>query len=144
MAKAVAHVGNDHQDNWDNLLPYTLSTYHTSIHKATGNTPFYLLYSHNPYLPVNITSHTVKSRSDTTPKQHKSELVDQLHDTHTYRKMAKLAQMWKGPYCVSEARGQLVLALQHINNPWDQQVVSVQHIKPCQLNESLADFTQWL
>jgi hypothetical protein len=52
--------------------------------------------------------------------------------------------MWKGPYLVSEARGQLVLALQHVNNQRDQQVVSVQHVKPCQLNEGLANFTQQL
>ncbi|ELR14558.1 GapPol polyprotein [Acanthamoeba castellanii str. Neff] len=175
---------NNHQDNWDDLLPYALSAYRTSVHEATGDTPFYLLYGRDPYLPVDITSRAVKSGSATTPERHKSELVDRLRDAYAYAranqeraqqsdqrafdhhweqshyyagdkvwlraahlprgKTAKLARMWKGPYRVGEVRGQLVLALQHVNNPRDQQVVSVRRVKPCQLDESLADFTQRL
>ncbi len=49
-----------------------LLVYCTSLHKATGNTPFYLLYGHNLYLPVDIASHTIWSSPDDTrtPSEH--------------------------------------------------------------------------
>jgi hypothetical protein len=50
--------------------------------------------------------------------------------------------MWKGPYHVSEVKGRLMITIQHINNPQDQQVISVHRVKPCLLDESLPDFTQ--
>jgi hypothetical protein len=184
LENLLAKFGNDHQDNWDDLLPYVLSAYRTSLHEATGDTPFYLLYGRDPYLPVDIASHAIRSGPATTPENHRSALVARLREAHAYArrnqeqaqrsdqkafdrqrqqshyhagdkvwlraahlprgKTTKLARMWKGPYRVSEVRGQLVLVLQHVNNPRDQQVVSVRRVKPCQLDEGLADFTQRL
>ncbi len=78
LENLLAKFGNDHQDNWDDLLPYVLSAYCMSLHEATGDTPFYLLYGCDPYLPVDIASHAIRSSPLTTPEHHWSALVTHL------------------------------------------------------------------
>src|SRR4029077_614414 len=39
------------QTNWDELLPFCLFGFRTAIHNSTGDTPFFLLYGHDPYYP---------------------------------------------------------------------------------------------
>ena len=42
------------QRNWDEILPYVLYAYRTSIHAATGDTPFYLMYGRDAINPTDI------------------------------------------------------------------------------------------
>jgi hypothetical protein len=184
LENLLAKFANDHQDNWDDLLPYALLAYRTSTHEATHDSPFYLLYGREPYLPVDITTGVSGDTGPTTPETHRCELVNRLRQAHGYAhqnqlraqasnqrsfdagrdqskyragdkvwllaahlprgRTTKLAKMWRGPYRVSEVKGQLVIAVQPVNNPRDQQVVSVRRVKPCYLNENLSEFTQRL
>ena len=45
---------NRKQDDWDILLPYLSFAYNTSVHSATGSTPYFLLYGKEASLPVDI------------------------------------------------------------------------------------------
>lgn len=45
---------NRKQDDWDILLPYLSFAYNTSVHSATGATPYFLLYGKEATLPVDI------------------------------------------------------------------------------------------
>ena len=48
LAKTVERNGK----NWDTLLPYVLFAYRTSPQQSTGESPFYLLFGHDPELPT--------------------------------------------------------------------------------------------
>jgi hypothetical protein len=45
---------NDHQDDWDQYLPFVAFAYNTSIHSSTGRTPYELIYGQLPSLPSDI------------------------------------------------------------------------------------------
>jgi hypothetical protein len=44
----------DHQRDWDAYMPYVLSAYRCSVHEATQETPFFLVYGRDPFLPIDI------------------------------------------------------------------------------------------
>ena len=50
----LATVINDHQNDWDLHLPRTLFAYRTSLHAATGFSPFHIVFGHSPTLPVDV------------------------------------------------------------------------------------------
>src|ERR1700730_14983511 len=37
-----------HQKDWDELIPYALYAYNTSLHPSTRHTPFYLMFNRVP------------------------------------------------------------------------------------------------
>lgn len=50
------YVSPDHRD-WDKFLPFTMFAYNSSVHKTTGYSPFFLLYGHEPTLPIDAALH---------------------------------------------------------------------------------------
>lgn len=44
----------DDQKDWDSYLPYVLAVYWSTVHELTRETPFYMVYGHNHYLPINM------------------------------------------------------------------------------------------
>ena len=52
--QCLATVINDHQTDWDLDLPRMLFAYRTALHSATGFTPFHIVFSHSPTLPVDV------------------------------------------------------------------------------------------
>jgi len=49
MIKSYVH---DNQQNWDALIPYALYAYRTTIHTATRETPFFLMFGRDPITPL--------------------------------------------------------------------------------------------
>jgi hypothetical protein len=45
---------NEEQDNWDQILPFVLFAYRTSVHASTGCTPFFLLHGVDARFPVDV------------------------------------------------------------------------------------------
>jgi hypothetical protein len=43
---------NEHQNNWDELLPYVIYAYNTTPHSTTGYSPYQLIYGRVPALPI--------------------------------------------------------------------------------------------
>ena len=50
----LAKTVNDSKDDWVELLPAKVFAYNTSVHKATGYTPFELLHTFTPRLPLDL------------------------------------------------------------------------------------------
>ena len=52
---------NDWRDNWDELLPYVMHAYRTSVHESTGNSPFRLMMREECSLPQDVNREHDKS-----------------------------------------------------------------------------------
>ena len=48
------YVSSDNKD-WDQILPYVLFAYRTSVHQSTLEKPFYLQFGRDPKLPLDVT-----------------------------------------------------------------------------------------
>ena len=47
-------INDSDQHDWDLYLPKALMPYRTSLHKATGFTPYHLVFGHSPKLPIDV------------------------------------------------------------------------------------------
>ena len=52
LESMLSMVVNDHQTDWNVHFPRVLFAYHTSIHDATGFSPFHITFGCSPTLPV--------------------------------------------------------------------------------------------
>ena len=48
----LAKTAEQNGKNWDEKLPFVLFTYRTAAQESTGESPFQLLYDHDPKLPA--------------------------------------------------------------------------------------------
>ena len=89
---------NDHQDNWDTLLPCALAGYHMAPHSSTGFSPFETLYGRQPVLPLE-TQLQIPTTLPPTAKDTLREIQDKMLITQrlarqnileSQRKMKKL------------------------------------------------------
>jgi hypothetical protein len=65
MGDALYSVINQNQDNWAVQLGLVLSSYRTSVHPATGETPYFLLYGRDPVLPDRLIFQDLPPLSET-------------------------------------------------------------------------------
>ena len=56
LCKGLSMYVSSHQKDWDKNLPLVLFAYRVSPNATTGKSPFYLLYGHEPRLPLDVTS----------------------------------------------------------------------------------------
>ena len=47
-------INDSDQHDWDLYLPKALMAYRTSLHEATGFTPYHLVFGHSPKLPIDV------------------------------------------------------------------------------------------
>ena len=47
-------INGSDQHEWDLYLPKALMAYRTSLHEATGFTPYHLVFGHSPQLPIDV------------------------------------------------------------------------------------------
>ena len=52
---------NDRRDNWHELLPFVMHTYHTSVHESTGYSPFRLMMGEEGSLPQDVTTEELRA-----------------------------------------------------------------------------------
>ena len=53
LAMLAMFVSHEH-DNWDDLLPFMMLAYNTTVHTSTGFTPYRLVFGEECSLPVNL------------------------------------------------------------------------------------------
>jgi hypothetical protein len=54
LAEYLRHYINEDQTNWDEWVPYAMYVYNTTVHSATGYTPFELVYGFRSTLPSTL------------------------------------------------------------------------------------------
>jgi hypothetical protein len=52
LVSAIVKMMEEGATGWKNILPYTLFTNRTAIRYSYRKSPFYLLYSFNPIIPI--------------------------------------------------------------------------------------------
>ena len=69
------------QANWDELLPYVLLSYRTSVQASTQENPFLMMYGRDPFLPLN---RIYPSQLDETlePSEWTKKLHENLSDAY--------------------------------------------------------------
>ena len=49
----LAMYVSKHQRDWDCFIPFVFM-YHTAVQESTNEMPFYLVYGHDPCLPLDV------------------------------------------------------------------------------------------
>jgi transposase InsO family protein len=83
LLNMISHYINTNQDNWDSILAATCFAYNTSIHRSTGETPFFLMFGRDARLPTDHREHEANQhlQSQTVPEftQHLADTLTQAH-----------------------------------------------------------------
>lgn len=58
----ISHFVDDYHDSWDEILPFALMAYRNSIHQATNDTPFFLMFGRDMETALNLTIREDKTR----------------------------------------------------------------------------------
>ena len=71
---------NDRRDNWNELLPYVMHAYRTSVHESTGYSPFRLMMGEECSLPQDVSNAELRTNRehDTSPHPFATWLRDAL------------------------------------------------------------------
>ena len=86
MEAMLAKNVKENQKDWDVCLPKVLFAYRSSIHEATGFTPFHLMFGRSPNLPVDVMLGRIKEEDFMSYPQY----VQQLH--HKFKDAFSLAR----------------------------------------------------
>ena len=88
-------VSREH-DNWDDLLPFMMLAYNTTVHTSTGFTPHRLVFGEECSLPGNLLHREL--RTDPPPLG----ILAIMHngfDKHCTRRMMRCAQQQRATHC---------------------------------------------
>ena len=61
---------NDRRDNWDELLPYVMHAYRTSVHESTGYSQFRLMMGEECSLPQDVSTSELRTNREHDKSQH--------------------------------------------------------------------------
>ena len=61
---------NDQCDNWDELLPYVMHAYRTSVHESTGYSPFRLMMDEECSLPQDVSTSELRTNREHDKSPH--------------------------------------------------------------------------
>lgn len=54
LLQTLRIVVGDHEEEWDEYIPYVTAAYRHTRHESTGFTPFFLMYGRNVNLPIDL------------------------------------------------------------------------------------------
>lgn len=89
LAKRVEKSSRD----WDSHLPYVLCAYRASRQESTGESPFFLLYGRDPWLPTELQIDAPVTRMEYNLDTYKGEVATRLQEAwHLTQDQVKKAQ----------------------------------------------------
>ena len=89
LGNGLKMMVNEHQTDWDKMLPLVLLSYRTSVHSSLKETPSFVIYGHDIRLPYDIL--TTKD----VPGKYAIGLSPHGHGAETHLRMRKAFAMYK-------------------------------------------------
>lgn len=80
IAEYLRHYVNEDQLNWDLWIPYAIFTFNTTVHTATGYTPFSLIHGREAVLPTSLKKITPEPQYNYD--EFKDEVKKRLQSAH--------------------------------------------------------------
>jgi len=84
MNSMIGKMIDEHQRDWDSLLPYVMAAYRSSRHQATQFTPNYLMMGREVRAPVDIVYGSPEAALPSTYDDYADELHQQLLCTYGF------------------------------------------------------------
>ena len=77
---------NDRRDNWNELLPFVMHAYRTSVHESTGYSPFRLMMGEECSLPQDVSTDELRTNreEDVAPHPFATWVRDALEVTYDH------------------------------------------------------------
>ena len=54
LIQMLSSFVNEHQDNWDDILPYVMSAYRATVHESTNCSPDLMFLGHEKMMPIDL------------------------------------------------------------------------------------------
>ncbi len=70
------------QDDWDFWLPYCLFAYNTAKQSSTGESPYFLLYGHDPRMPLDVAFNALRARTIPWCSDYARYIASNLTEAH--------------------------------------------------------------
>eukprot|EP00794_Sanderia_malayensis_P005005 gene5005-5664_t len=80
LAEGISMYVSSHQKDWDKHIPLILFAYRVSPNATTGESPFYLLYGHEPRLPIDTTLLIPDTNLSSSVAEHRERIVRNLEE----------------------------------------------------------------
>ena len=80
LAEGLSMYVSSHQKDWDRHIPMVLFAYRVSPHASTGESPFYLLYGHEPRLPVDAALLSPSAHLSSSVAEHRARILTNLEN----------------------------------------------------------------
>ena len=77
---------NDRRDNWNELLPFVMHAYRTSVHESTGYSPFRLMMGEECSLPQDVSTAELRTKreNDVAPQPFATWVRDALEGAYDH------------------------------------------------------------
>ena len=107
---------NDRRDNWNELLPFVMHAYCTSVHESTGYSPFRLMMGEECSLPQYVSTYELRThrKHNVAPQPFATWVRDALevaydHVRHSlHRTAARRKRLYDNKNCQSQVPGGIV------------------------------------
>ena len=95
---------NYRRDNWNELLPFVMHAYRTSVHESTGYSPFRLMMSEECSLPQDVSTDELRTNREHDVASHPfatwvRDALEVAYD-HVRHSLHRMAARWKRLYDV--------------------------------------------
>ena len=124
LAMLAMFVSQEH-DNWDDLLPFMMLAYNTTVHTSTGFTPYRLVFGDESNLPGNLVHRELRADPPPgDPGTYASWVQQALYESYAFpigcwtlryyppARKNKLCSPWIGPYKIVRAPIPWVVGIQ--------------------------------
>ena len=98
LAMLAMFVSREH-DNWDDLLPFMMLAYNTTVHTTTGYTPYRLVFGEKCNLPGNLVHRELRPDPPPgDPGTYASWVQQALHESYDEVRAQQQRATHKGPH----------------------------------------------
>ena len=82
MNSMIGRVVDDNQRNWDEVLPYVMAAYRSSVHESTGYTPNFLTFGREVRAPIDVVLGRPNPDQSASVDDYANEIVERLTNAY--------------------------------------------------------------